>query len=1063
MRLFFFSAWTFLLAISYSLTLHAQTFSKHVYQEDASNIPNPERGFYHHTETQSGSYTQLNEVTLSSYRTQGITLILRVFYLSGFVSKPISDQYLASVQQDFNIARASGVKVIVRFAYTQKSTSPYGDATLEWVLKHIEQLTPVLQKNADVIAVVQAGFIGAWGEWYYTDNFSSTLGNPNAQDWQNRRALINALLNAVPESRSIQVRTPAIKYSLLESFEALTSTEAYSATSKARIGHHNDCFLASDTDYGTYTGNMETEKQFLEQETNYLPMGGETCGISVPLSECPNAIAQMKRFHWSFLNRDYHGDVLSSWESGACLPEVFYKLGYRYRLTKSLLQEESKPGGSVKFSVALLNDGWANPYNKRPVELVLKNTSSGKVLVLPLADDLRMSVLSDTIKLNIEAGLPGNIAEGDYEMFINFPDPEISLHGNPDYSIRLANTDTWDAMAGFNKLNHLLTVNNTAGNANYTGANVFSLLPALMEYSLVNTDGNSNDWQKVETIASGAVASHQLKVFNDADSVYFLIQGIDAAQSFEIFIDTDLSSASGNITPPWNSNYADYKISEEGISFYNAGGWSAPQAISWMVNGSVIEIGVDRDSFTNALLSDEIQIAAQIISDAGTVNIPEEDNAFVAYRMLLDTPTDLKATSSGSKVILYWSSQQDDLYRVIERSINNGDYKKISAITDQSFLYIDKVSEGSTAKYRSYFTSVDGLNLSTYSQPYDIQTSLRPDYYVFATDGNPSEWEGVEPLTTASFESNTQAYRIFMTAEKLHILFEGALPDSYAFYFDIDNSISTGSSNNAWAYGGFDFLVRNDSLYDLRGEAPVFTMLAEESSSTGFMEIAVPNSVFDNLNDNTVIFTAGLISTENTLLHFQTTEESPIKFIRTLPSLTPASAAVVNSEALPESQLIIKWQICAGCKGYIVERAENMSGPFSFAAKKNSLTSSFYDSNLTLGSTYYYHVYSYNDAGLSLPSPVVSGTPHAVTGLNHEFEKIISVYPNPADDVMMIDVKSSDVKTLEFINMMGQSLWQMKKINSGFHSTTDVSTLPAGIYILKAFGKSNYTFRVFKK
>jgi len=42
-------------------------------------------------------------------------------------------------------------------------------------------------------------------------------------------------------------------------------------------------------------------------------------------------------------------------------------------------------------------------------------------------------------------------------------------------------------------------------------------------------------------------------------------------------------------------------------------------------------------------------------------------------------------------------------------------------------------------------------------------------------------------------------------------------------------------------------------------------------------------------------------------------------------------------------------------------------------------------------------------------------------------------------------------------------LWKKKMIGKDFHSTTDVSTLPSGIYILKASGNSNHSFRVFKK
>jgi hypothetical protein len=38
------------------------------------------------------------------------------------------------------------------------------------------------------------------------------------------------------------------------------------------------------------------------------------------------------------------------------------------------------------------------------------------------------------------------------------PDPMPELKNNPDYSIRLANMDAWDAEMGFNRLSHLLVV-----------------------------------------------------------------------------------------------------------------------------------------------------------------------------------------------------------------------------------------------------------------------------------------------------------------------------------------------------------------------------------------------------------------------------------------------------------------------------------------------------------------------------------------------------------------------------------------------------------------------------
>ncbi len=67
-----------------------------------------------------------------------------------------------------------------------------------------------MRKNSDVIATLQEGFIAAWGEGYFTDIFY-TNGQANAQSWSNRAEVIDALLEALPPERMIQVRTPQMK------------------------------------------------------------------------------------------------------------------------------------------------------------------------------------------------------------------------------------------------------------------------------------------------------------------------------------------------------------------------------------------------------------------------------------------------------------------------------------------------------------------------------------------------------------------------------------------------------------------------------------------------------------------------------------------------------------------------------------------------------------------------------------------------------------------------------------------------------------------------------------
>ncbi len=104
----------------------------------------------------------------------------------------------------------------------------------------------MLQRNADVIAFMQAGFIGAWGEWHTSSN--------NLTAPASRNQIRDALLAALPASRFIQLRYPPY---VMDGTPTLPPLSAV-LTGGLRVGVHNDCFLASKTDVGTYDDDTAT-------------------------------------------------------------------------------------------------------------------------------------------------------------------------------------------------------------------------------------------------------------------------------------------------------------------------------------------------------------------------------------------------------------------------------------------------------------------------------------------------------------------------------------------------------------------------------------------------------------------------------------------------------------------------------------------------------------------------------------------------------------------------------------------------------------------------------------
>ncbi len=424
------------------------------YTNDPNTIfANPERGFYAMYETYASSYQNLSQSELQSLRAQsGVSLVLREWYLDSFVNADLTQGFLDKVAADFTVMRQAGMKAVVRFAYTSNSTKPYGDANKVRVLGHIAQLKPILFANSDVIAVVQAGFIGAWGEWYYTDYFGDN-GTVSASQWTDRQDVVTALLDALDLGRSVQLRTPAFKQHFYGA-AALTSAEAFLGSTKARVGHHDDCFVADATDMGTYA-NAAADKAYLAAENLYVPQGGETCATST-VSGWSNAAQDMANLHWSFLNQDYHPDVLASW--GANIDIAKRKLGYRLRLDSGSTSTIAKTGGQFEATFSIHNDGYAAPFNPHGLSLILRNTNEGTVYSGKLPDDPRRFTPGSSSTISHKFCLPADIAAGTYALLLSLADPAPALAARPEYAIRLANQNTWEAATGYNNLNRGLTI-----------------------------------------------------------------------------------------------------------------------------------------------------------------------------------------------------------------------------------------------------------------------------------------------------------------------------------------------------------------------------------------------------------------------------------------------------------------------------------------------------------------------------------------------------------------------------------------------------------------------------
>ncbi|MBK8617608.1 MAG: DUF4832 domain-containing protein [Anaerolineales bacterium] len=530
----------------------------HAYSASDASILNPERGFF-------TPYALPGSAGFSPVRATGNTLVHLNINFDNWRETDIPQDVLDGLQVNFDDIRDGGVKAIVRFIY---NLGPYPDtepdASKEQILRHIEQLTPLLQNNTDVIAWLEAGFIGAWGEWH-----TSTNGLDNITD---KRDILNALVDAIP-NRYVQVRYPA---NIIEMYP--NPADAASA----RVAHHNDCFLSSNTDVGTYerdgTITIERDQAYLAELTRFTPMSGESCAPNPPRSECAVALQEMEMLHFSAINEAYHKGILRSWEEGGCYEEISNRMGYRLALTTADFNEQVVPGGVLNLTVNLENTGFASIVNERGLYVVLTGADTASPYKVKLDIDPRQwepGTTTFTAKLHI----PSNAKDGEYQLALWLPDGYDSLRDNPLYAIQFANENIWDEATGLNALGNIL-VTESAGGESERGKE-FTVISAESQTVRDVTSPVLDEVPTVEVVATSTpevvVDSlsliSEIQILNQTSflTIKFAFAGkAEDYNGYQTFLDTDQNSSTGYGV---NGIGADYLL-ENGVLNQYAGSGS---------------------------------------------------------------------------------------------------------------------------------------------------------------------------------------------------------------------------------------------------------------------------------------------------------------------------------------------------------------------------------------------------------------------------------------------------------------------------------------------------------
>ena len=436
-------------------------------------LRNPDRGY--HLESNYFAHSFINPFNTSETYPDGfidkrerslgavgdsLTLVQLYVYLTEWVSKDIPQSGLDNIQTLFDGLRAKGYKAILRFAYNYTGLNTSGGESEQWIVKHLQQLKPLIEKNIGCIAVMQAGFVGAWGEWHTS---------PLEKDQAAKNAVVNALMATLPREYFVEIRYPDLK-------NALTFADA---SYRNRLGYANDYFTAGEHSHAS--GN-----DFVPGDAWYKQVAEESPGLYIS-GEIPYA----EQSEWGLFNlintnttlqilRDHHYSAfdisqnfelnITSWkrvkvypsllnrlkvlfdesyfkdDDGHAVSRSFYEfvrdhLGYRLNLLAS--SSLKADNGNLEYDLNLTNTGFATVLNPREVYLVLINSSNSIEKEVKLSVNPRDWQPYDPVTKKIEPvvyNLKGTAAaglSGKYKIGIWMPEPTEQRY-NSRYDIRFA-------------------------------------------------------------------------------------------------------------------------------------------------------------------------------------------------------------------------------------------------------------------------------------------------------------------------------------------------------------------------------------------------------------------------------------------------------------------------------------------------------------------------------------------------------------------------------------------------------------------------------------------------
>lgn len=325
---------------------------EYTFKECAETVENPFQGAYFQWNAgdADGMYNVVREHP--DYR-----VVLLTYNLDDeSKTEIIPEEKTEKLSHALDVAEELELSVIFRAAYDFSGECI--DPEFDIMLSHIRQMGEVLNAYKSCLMGVQAGMIGAFGEW---------TKSRYMDEKKYRMKVVKEWEEVLEEGIYISVRRQKF----------IREAEEWGLDT-TRLGVYNDGLFSSDSDLGTYMEDYGRQEDLKWSETHIkVPFNGGEMPFVSKFSEIENVIKEARQLNLSYLNQEYNYEVWQYWAGqeyeGMPGDEYIKKhLGSRPWVRTLKMDRNIQRRSTVHVEVDMRNSGFAMLDERYRIYVVLR-------------------------------------------------------------------------------------------------------------------------------------------------------------------------------------------------------------------------------------------------------------------------------------------------------------------------------------------------------------------------------------------------------------------------------------------------------------------------------------------------------------------------------------------------------------------------------------------------------------------------------------------------------------------------------------------------------------------